>query len=211
MYHISSKFKGTESFRSAAHNGIDIPLPKGTTLKAIQEGSIRIKDYGNVNAGKTVFIDGADGKTYIYGHLSEFKVKDGQHVEVGDTLGLSGNTGYVVGENGGYHLHFGLKENGHFIDPTPLAEKVADNTGSTWQRFLENGDVSNNDYPTIWGWMYEKTFGNGIEHFIADYISALPLLAVVSIGVFGLCNMFSRTFAKLGVGLTFLFGGLAIL
>ena len=47
-----------------------------------------------------------DSNTYaekaLYGHLSEFKVKDGDKVEIGDVIGLSGNSGNS--ENP--HLHY---------------------------------------------------------------------------------------------------------
>jgi murein DD-endopeptidase MepM/ murein hydrolase activator NlpD len=66
----------------------------------------RIHDYGNVNAGKTVFVKWEDGKTAIYGHLNDFTVKNGQHVSPGDLLGHAGNTGFSTGN----HLHFGLKD-----------------------------------------------------------------------------------------------------
>jgi hypothetical protein len=205
---ITSRYGDIDKLHPTGHTGIDFSLQEGTPLKSIFDGIVeRVVDYGGENIGKGVLVKFSDGTTGIYGHMSRILVREGDKITEGQTLGLSGNTGFSTGP----HLHFGLKENGHFIDPTPLADKVAENTGSAWQRFLENGDVSNNEYPTVWGWLYEKTFGNGIEHFIADYISAFPLLAVVSLGVFGLCNMFSRSLAKLGVIGTFILGGLAIL
>jgi hypothetical protein len=205
---ITSKYGEVNNYHPNGHTGIDFSLNEGTPLKSVFDGIVeQVVDYGGENIGKGVLVKFSDGTTGIYGHMDKIFVKEGQHISEGQMLGLSGNTGY----SSGAHLHFGLKENGHFIDPTPLAEKVAENTGNTWDRFLQNGDVSNNDYPTVWGWLYEKTFGNGIEHFIADYISALPFLAVVSLGVFGLCNMFSRSFAKISVIITFILGGLVLI
>lgn len=122
-YKITSQFHATESFREGAHKGIDFAMKEGTDLKAVAEGIIRIKDYGNVNAGKTVFIDTADGKTFIYGHLKDFAVNNGQQVKVGDLIGHSGNTGASTGA----HLHFGVKVDGEFADPSayvPLIQKM---------------------------------------------------------------------------------------
>lgn len=64
--------------------------------------------------------------TAIYGHLSRFgEFKKGDHVNPGDLIGYSGNTGHVIGANGGYHLHFGLKAgDGHFIDPSPYINDI---------------------------------------------------------------------------------------
>ncbi|UPI13430.1 hypothetical protein [Bacillus phage SBSphiJ7] len=123
-YPISSGFKSSESFRDHIHTGIDFKMEEGTPLRAIVDGVVRTANYGGSSTGKTVFIDAADGKTYIYGHLKDFSVSDGQPVHVGDILGHSGNSGHVVGSNGGYHLHFGIKEHGEFIDPTPYTSLI---------------------------------------------------------------------------------------
>lgn len=122
-YKITSQFHATESFREGAHKGIDFAMKEGTDLKAVAEGVIRLKDYGNANAGKTVFIDTVDGKTFIYGHLKDFTVSNGQQVKVGDLIGHSGNTGASTGA----HLHFGVKVDGEFADPSayvPLIQKM---------------------------------------------------------------------------------------
>jgi len=125
MYPITSRFNDFESFRKIPHKGIDFAMQKGTELKAIVEGRIQIVDYGNLKAGKTVIIKGEDGQTYIYGHLSEFNVNTGDYVHQGDLLGLSGNSGNVVGAGGGYHLDFSVKnEQGQFIDPAPYVDFI---------------------------------------------------------------------------------------
>jgi murein DD-endopeptidase MepM/ murein hydrolase activator NlpD len=122
-YTITSRYHAHENFRDHVHNGIDFAMPEGTPLRAIVSGKIKTENYGEVNAGKTVFIEGDDGKTYIFGHLHDFAVRNGQRVNVGDLLGHSGHSGRSFGD----HLHFGVKENGHFIDPepfTPLVQKM---------------------------------------------------------------------------------------
>ena len=125
MYPITSRFGDFESFRKSAHKGYDFAMEKGTQLKAIVEGKIQIVDYGDYLSGKTVVIKGTDGMTYIYGHLSEFKVKAGEFVKQGDLIGLSGNSGNVFGSNGGYHLDFSVKnEKGEFINPAPYVEFI---------------------------------------------------------------------------------------
>jgi len=114
MFRISSRFGQQESIRDHIHRGLDIAMPEGTKLKAVEEGTIHLADYGSVNSGKTVFIDTADGHKIIYGHLSKFNVQEGQHVNPGDIVGLSGNSGHSSGP----HLHLGLKDsNNNFIDP----------------------------------------------------------------------------------------------
>jgi hypothetical protein len=120
MYRITSRFGQQESFRTTGHSGIDFAMEKGEPIRSIKEGIVTVRDYGNFNAGKTVMVKWEDGKTAIYGHLNDFSVKDGQHVQAGDLLGHAGNTGHSFGN----HLHFGLKENGRFIDPSPYIEDI---------------------------------------------------------------------------------------
>lgn len=126
MYKITSRFLEQESFRQKGHSGIDFAMDRGTELRSIKDGVVeKIVDYGNQNVGKGVLIKWEDGKTAIYGHLSKFShFKAGDKVKAGDVVGYSGNSGHVVGANGGYHLHFGLKENGHFIDPSPYINDI---------------------------------------------------------------------------------------
>lgn len=110
------------------HSGIDFSMPEGTTLRSIANGTVRLADYGAKNAGKTVLIDSNDGHTYIYGHLHDFAVRNGQHVRNGDVIAHSGNTGHSTGA----HLHFGMKDTatGRFEDPSSLAEKVSNYAGN---------------------------------------------------------------------------------
>lgn len=119
-YKITSRFLEQESFRNHPHRGIDLKMEIGEPLRSIQNGIIHVRDYGSQNAGKTILIEGEDGRTYIYGHLSKFNVKEGQTVHAGDLIGYSGNSGHSTGA----HLHFGIKENGNFIDPSPYIDKI---------------------------------------------------------------------------------------
>ncbi|PLR99628.1 M23 family metallopeptidase [Bacillus sp. T33-2] len=121
MYKITSNFGARESFRSSGHSGIDFAMENGEPLRSIRNGIVeRVVDYGNVNAGKCITVKWEDGKTAVYGHLSKFSVNEGDTVSVGDVLGYSGNSGFSTGS----HLHFGLKENGHFIDPSPYLQDI---------------------------------------------------------------------------------------
>lgn len=144
MYPITSRFNDFESFRKIPHRGIDFKMENGTELKAIVEGRIQVVDYGNASAGKTVVIKGEDGQTYIYGHLSEFKVKTGDVVHQGDLIGLSGNSGNVFGNGGGYHLDFSVKnEHGQFIDPAPYVEFIQNMNNPQYMSSLLSDTVQN--------------------------------------------------------------------
>jgi murein DD-endopeptidase MepM/ murein hydrolase activator NlpD len=133
---FTSRFLDHEAFRNKPHSGVDVALKEGTPLKAVEDGVIRLADYGDKNAGKTVFLETEEG-TFIYGHLKDFLVKDGQTVREGQTIALSGNTGHSTGP----HLHLGLKdESGQYIDPTPYADEAV-NGGSWFDKFIENGQI----------------------------------------------------------------------
>ncbi|AMQ66502.1 metallo-endopeptidase [Bacillus phage Shbh1] len=139
-YRITSRFGDQESFRVHEHKGIDFAMPEGTELRSLINGKVRIADYGNTNAGKTIFIEGEDGRTYIYGHLSDFNVVQGQEVSTGELIGWSGNTGYSTGP----HLHFGIKEGGAYIDPEPVAHIIQDMNEGLKQLYTQNQQIIDN-------------------------------------------------------------------
>ncbi|MCA1021622.1 M23 family metallopeptidase [Halobacillus litoralis] len=119
-YRITSKFNAVEDIRDHVHKGVDYALSKNTPLYTMQEGVVtKVTDYKGVNIGKGVIIKWSDGKEAIYGHLNSVSVKAGDVLHKGSLIGYSGNTGSVAGKNGGYHLHFAVKDNGQFIDPMP--------------------------------------------------------------------------------------------
>lgn len=187
---ITSKFGEVSQIHPKPHTGVDIGLLEGTPLHSIGNAVVeRVVDYGSDNIGKGVILRLVDGKEAVYGHMSDIKVKAGQTLREGQIIGYSGNTGHSTGP----HLHFGLKEHGEFVDPTHLVNETVLNTQS------------------IGGFLYEKTIGSGIEHFISDYIMALPVMVGVSIGVWALLNMVSGRLAAWGVGGVFILGGLVIL
>lgn len=106
------------------HNGMDFGIPIGTPIGAPVGGKItwtqndprntwKTKD---ASAGTGVYMLGDDGIKYIFWHMSKLGVKAGQRVSTGQTLGLSGNTGYSSGP----HLHFGTKK-GSYMNPAPYA------------------------------------------------------------------------------------------
>lgn len=119
-YEITSRFLEQEPFRTRPHMGIDFKMDIGTPIRSIKDGIVHLADYGNKNAGKTIFVHWEDGKTAIYGHLSRFAVKEGQYVKAGDLIGYSGNTGHSTGT----HLHFAIKEGGRFIDLSPYIDLI---------------------------------------------------------------------------------------
>jgi murein DD-endopeptidase MepM/ murein hydrolase activator NlpD len=101
-----------------AHLGIDYAAPTGTPVWAAAGGVITHRgDAGD--AGNLVTIKHEGGIETAYMHLSKFAdgQKVGQHVAAKTVIGYVGATGLATGP----HLHFGVKQNGEFIDPSRLA------------------------------------------------------------------------------------------
>jgi hypothetical protein len=65
------------------------------------------QDHTRRTFGNYITIDHGDGEYSHYAHLATgtFVVRDGQHVEQGQALAMVGNSGYTLGEGGGYHVH----------------------------------------------------------------------------------------------------------
>jgi murein DD-endopeptidase MepM/ murein hydrolase activator NlpD len=70
--------------------------------------------------GGTVGIDHGQGIGSIYIHMSSIKVKPGDIVKKGDTIGTVGSTGFATGP----HLHWGMYVNGLPINPNQWIKGV---------------------------------------------------------------------------------------
>jgi len=94
------------------HNGINIRVRTGVSVRSVFDGKVlytgELEGYGNL-----VII--GHGKDYhsLYGHLDRISVKQNQMVQTGDIIGLSGDTGSLIGET----LYFEMRKNGKPIEP----------------------------------------------------------------------------------------------
>ncbi|HGZ6305113.1 TPA: phage tail tape measure protein [Staphylococcus aureus] len=99
------------------HEGLDFDYiyePVPSTIN----GRAQVMPFHNGGYGKWVkIVKGA--LEVIYAHLSKYKVKTGQQVRVGQTVGISGNTGFSTGP----HLHYEMRWNGRHRDPLPWLRK----------------------------------------------------------------------------------------
>ncbi len=91
----------------------DIAPISGRCIVAMRAGTVHTHDLGmsqdhtRRTFGNYITIDHGDGEYSHYAHLAagSFVVRDGQHVEQGQALATVGNSGYTLGEGGGYHVH----------------------------------------------------------------------------------------------------------
>ncbi len=100
-----------------AHKGTDFHAIEGTTVKAMNRGIVRQAQTYTIY-GKTIVVDHGLGLQTFYMHLSEMNVKEGDTVEQGDVIGLSGMTGYAEQP----HLHLTVRINGISIDAMRFME-----------------------------------------------------------------------------------------
>ena len=110
---ITSKFGPR---RRRMHNGIDVKVYIGDTIRAAFSGKVRMVKYERRGYGKYVVIRHENGLETIYGHLSKQMVSEDQYVEAGEVIGLGGNTGRSTGS----HLHFETRFLGQAINPDLL-------------------------------------------------------------------------------------------
>ncbi|QPR71034.1 transglycosylase SLT domain-containing protein [Bacillus licheniformis] len=113
-FRVSSKFGAKESgLRSSPHKGTDFAAKAGTPVKALKSGKVVTATYSKT-AGNWVVIQQDDGTVAKYMHMQKgLKVKKGDVVSAGQTIGKVGSTGHSTGN----HLHLQIEQNGKPIDP----------------------------------------------------------------------------------------------
>lgn len=143
-FRVSQGFNGEYSHFGADQYAVDWRMPLGTRVHAARSGVVvGVKNDSNIGGGDSkydwdanyILIKHADGTLGQYVHLQKggAVVKVGQHVEAGDFIGLSGNTGHSTGP----HLHFSVfkaKDGKHRVT-LPIRYRTSDNLGA----YLEEG------------------------------------------------------------------------
>ncbi|OHA01118.1 MAG: hypothetical protein A3C12_02465 [Candidatus Sungbacteria bacterium RIFCSPHIGHO2_02_FULL_49_20] len=105
----TTAFSSMGAYGGKGHNGVDFRASVGSEVLAATAGTVRgIGDTDTAcrraSYGKWILIDHDNNLTTLYAHLSLTKVSPGQHIERGDVIGYSGQTGYATGP----HLHFSV-------------------------------------------------------------------------------------------------------
>jgi murein hydrolase activator len=99
---------GTKTFRS----GIDIDVAEGTNISAVYGGQVLytgwFRGYGNM-----IIVDHGGDYYTLYAHVAEVKVKEGDDVKQGQTIGTVGDTGSIQGPR----LYFEVRHQGKPQDP----------------------------------------------------------------------------------------------
>lgn len=98
----TSPFGEVSGLRNHVHKGIDIGIPMGTPVYAIDDGTVVRSDYDEGGYGYWIAIQHYSGIGSVYAHLNEQLVHTGQEVKKGEIIAYSGNSGHSTGP----HLHF---------------------------------------------------------------------------------------------------------
>ena len=94
------------------HDGDDFSAKIGTPVVATADGIVKKSKYWGTY-GNYIEIDHGNGYRTVFAHLSKRKVKAGDKVLRGQTIGKVGNTGKSTAS----HLHYEIKKFGKNINP----------------------------------------------------------------------------------------------
>ena len=111
-----------------AHEAIDIMAPRGTPVRAVEDGHVA-KLFTSVAGGLTIYqFDPMETFCYYYAHLDRYAadLKEGQMVHRGEVIGYVGSSGNASED--APHLHFAVYQlgkerqwwRGDAINPYPL-------------------------------------------------------------------------------------------
>ncbi len=114
---ISSGFGARESeYQNVTgyHTGVDIAKEKGSVIKASMGGIVDLVS-SEGDYGMHIKIR-CNNVTTLYAHCSKIYVKEGQIVAEGDSIAEVGSTGNSTGN----HLHFEIRVEDRFVDPSKI-------------------------------------------------------------------------------------------
>jgi murein DD-endopeptidase MepM/ murein hydrolase activator NlpD len=101
------------------HTGIDLAARAGEPVFAVSSGTVRVIE-STVGFGIHILLSPSAQQgapiVYLYGHLSEVAVLDGDVVRSGETIGYVGSTG----NSSGPHLHFEVDVGGTPVNPCSM-------------------------------------------------------------------------------------------
>ena len=104
--------------RTSPTPGSTSRCPVGTQVRA--SGGATVNQVGeDPEYGLYVLLDHPEGYQTMYGHLSRIIVTDGQNVDAGEVIGLSGNSGRSTAP----HLHFEIRQGGTSLDPRTMVKQ----------------------------------------------------------------------------------------
>ena len=113
--YVSSRFgrrKDPISKRWAMHKGLDLGGKYRTLVRSTAPGTV-IFAGRRAYYGRTIDVQHENGLMTRYAHLYRIKVKRGQKVDLGETIGLLGSSGRSTGP----HVHYEIRHLGKALNP----------------------------------------------------------------------------------------------
>ncbi len=101
-----------------SHPGIDIAVPAGTPVRASGGGTVAEVGY-DPDYGMFVRLRHPSGYETMYGHASRLIVTEGDDIQAGQVIALSGTSGRSTAP----HLHFEIRRDGKSLDPLTLVKE----------------------------------------------------------------------------------------
>ncbi|MBI4402047.1 MAG: peptidoglycan DD-metalloendopeptidase family protein [Nitrospirae bacterium] len=92
--------------------GIEIRTDEGSAIRAVMSGTVEYADWLK-GYGLVAILDHANGFFSLYAHASKLLAKVGEHVQAGQVIGETGDTGMT----GDSTLYFELREGAEPVDP----------------------------------------------------------------------------------------------
>lgn len=109
---VTRVFEDTTTVPTGEHLGVDIAVPVGSYVRAARGGVVR-EAGDDAEYGLFVRVEHDGDMSSLYAHNSWLFVARGDSVEIGEVIGLSGNSGRSTAP----HLHVEMSRQGVIVDP----------------------------------------------------------------------------------------------
>ena len=105
--------RGFEQDATRRHDGVDIVVPRGTSIQAAADGEVIFSGWGPGGYGRIVILQHQAEVVTIYAHNHDNLVRLGQRVRQGESIATVGQSGRATGN----HLHFEVRHKAIPISP----------------------------------------------------------------------------------------------
>ena len=104
--------ENARTHKAAMHYGCDLDVASGTEVYASHAGTVSFAGF-TPDGGYRIILDHENGFQSVYQHLQSTSVSKGDTVTQGQTIGLSGGSGWVTDPQ----LHVAMLKDGEYLDP----------------------------------------------------------------------------------------------
>lgn len=163
----NGKFRVSQKYKGSAHDGLDLVGIDSKEIHSTVNGVVERAGWENPSNHKQGFgqyvrikKDSSDDR-YYFGHLSEVKVKVGDHVKITDVIGIEGNTGYSFGS----HCHYCIRSNASKsqIKDVSAISGIPNALGTYDDGYLAKLEVQKKTVTEIAQEVLDGKWGNGAE------------------------------------------------